>query len=73
MDASGYRCLPASQDHKRVGEGDAGPNTEWHGCVLPAPVVTPEVQAKVETRIVGPMHAHLTAQECPTVVCSTSG
>jgi len=65
MDASGYRCLPASQDHKRVGEGDAGPNTGGMGAYCPAPVVTPEVQAKVETQIVGPMHAHLTAQDVP--------
>ncbi len=65
MDASGYRCLPASQDHKRVGEGDAGPNTGGMGAYCPAPVVTSKVQAKVEKRIVGPMHAHLSAQEVP--------
>ena len=65
MDASGYRCLPASQDHKRVGEGDEGPNTGGMGAYCPAPVVTPEVQAKVESRIVGPMHAHLCAHEQP--------
>lgn len=65
MDASGYRCLPASQDHKRVGEGDAGPNTGGMGAYCPAPVVTSAVQAKVEARIVGPMHAHLCAQEAP--------
>lgn len=65
MDASGYRCLPASQDHKRVGEGDAGPNTGGMGAYCPAPVVTPEVQAKVEERIVAPMHAHLSSQDVP--------
>ena len=65
MDASGFRCLPASQDHKRVGEGDEGPNTGGMGAYCPAPVVTPEVQSKVESRIVGPMHAHLSAQDVP--------
>ena len=65
MDGSGYRCLPASQDHKRVGEGDEGPNTGGMGAYCPAPVVTPDVQAKVESRIVAPMHAHLSAQEVP--------
>ncbi|DAC35798.1 MAG TPA: phosphoribosylamine--glycine ligase [Candidatus Poseidoniaceae archaeon] len=65
MDASGYRCLPASQDHKRAGEGDAGPNTGGMGAYCPAPIVTPDVQAKVESRIVAPMHAHLSAQDVP--------
>ena len=32
MDESGFVCLPTSQDHKRVGEGDLGPNT-GDGCL----------------------------------------
>lgn len=65
MDASGYKCLPASQDHKRVWEGDEGPNTGGMGAYCPAPVVTKAVQKKVEQRIVKPMHAYLTANEVP--------
>jgi phosphoribosylamine--glycine ligase len=65
MDASGYRCLPASQDHKRVGEHDEGPNTGGMGAYCPAPVVTKAVQKKIESRIVKPMHAHLTSTEVP--------
>jgi len=65
MDASGYRCLPASQDHKRVGEHDQGPNTGGMGAYCPAPVVTAAVQKKVESRIVKPMHKHLCSGEVP--------
>ena len=36
MDETGYVCLPASQDHKRVGEGDTGPNTGGMGAYAPA-------------------------------------
>ena len=46
MDESGYVCLPASQDHKRVGDGDTGPNTGGMGAYAPAPVVTPAVRQR---------------------------
>ena len=38
MDESGYVCLPASQDHKRLLDGDNGPNTGGMGAYAPAPV-----------------------------------
>ena len=41
MDESGYVLLPASQDHKRVSDGDSGPNTGGMGAYAPAPVATP--------------------------------
>src|SRR5690606_29671520 len=45
----GARALPmaTSQDHKRVGDGDTGPNTGGMGAYSPAPVVTPEVHARI--------------------------
>ena len=45
----GTTALPmaTSQDHKRVGDGDTGPNTGGMGAYSPAPVVTPEVHARV--------------------------
>lgn len=46
--------LPAAQDHKRVFDGDRGPNTGGMGAYAPAPVVTADVLAKVESTIVLP-------------------
>ena len=65
MDESGYICLPASQDHKRVGEGDSGPNTGGMGAYAPAPVVTDSVKQRVIQEIVNPMHHHLRNQSIP--------
>ncbi|CAA7612450.1 phosphoribosylglycinamide synthetase phosphoribosylamine-glycine ligase [Candidatus Terasakiella magnetica] len=39
--------LAAAQDHKRVGDGDTGPNTGGMGAYSPTPVVTPDIQAKI--------------------------
>jgi phosphoribosylamine---glycine ligase len=46
--------LATSQDHKRLGDGDVGPNTGGMGAYSPAPVVTPNVHAKVMQEIVLP-------------------
>ena len=56
-----YLMLPASQDHKRAGEGDTGPNTGGMGAYAPAAVVTPEVEARVRAEIVAPTLAGLLA------------
>ena len=40
------------QDHKAVGEGDTGPNTGGMGAYSPAPVVTPEIEAQVDTALI---------------------
>jgi len=52
----GVHALPmaTSQDHKRIGDGDTGPNTGGMGAYSPAPVVTPEVHARVMREIVEP-------------------
>ncbi len=52
----GATALPmaTSQDHKRVGDGDTGPNTGGMGAYSPAPVVTPQVHARVMLEIVNP-------------------
>ena len=39
--------LPAAQDHKRIGEGDTGPNTGGMGAYAPAPVATPEIMDRI--------------------------
>jgi phosphoribosylamine--glycine ligase len=65
MDESGFICLPASQDHKRVGEGDTGPNTGGMGAYAPAPVITESVRQRAIQEIVNPMHHHLRNQAIP--------
>jgi len=40
-------ALPAAQDHKRIGEGDTGPNTGGMGAYAPAPVATPDVLDRI--------------------------
>src|SRR5947209_15954105 len=46
--------LASAQDHKRVGEGDTGPNTGGMGAYAPAPVLTPELQQRAMDEIVLP-------------------
>jgi phosphoribosylamine--glycine ligase len=54
-DGEGAVYLPAAQDHKRVGDGDTGPNTGGMGAYAPAPVVNPEIMARVKREIAEPM------------------
>ncbi len=49
-----YVILPTSQDHKRIGEADTGPNTGGMGAYSPAEVVTPALLSEIERRIVRP-------------------
>ncbi|TDK22701.1 phosphoribosylamine--glycine ligase [Luteimonas aestuarii] len=63
----GRTALPmaTSQDHKRVGDGDTGPNTGGMGAYSPAPVVTPEVHARVMREVVEPTVAGMAADGTP--------
>ena len=65
MDKSGYVCLPPSQDHKRVFDGDKGPNTGGMGAYCPAPVVTEAIHQKSIQRIVEPMFTYLSSMNIP--------
>jgi len=49
-----YVILPTSQDHKRIGDGDTGPNTGGMGTYSPAEVVTPALLGRIEREIVRP-------------------
>ena len=53
----GITVIPmvAAQDHKRVGDGDTGPNTGGMGAYAPAPVVTPELLQQIQETILQPM------------------
>lgn len=64
-DGESHRLLPAAQDHKRLGEGDTGPNTGGMGAYAPAPAVTPEILAAVEARVVRPMLDGMRADGTP--------
>ena len=55
--ADGAHVLPlaTSQDHKRLRDGDRGPNTGGMGAYSPAPVVTPELHARVVREVIQPV------------------
>ena len=57
--------LATSQDHKRVGDGDTGPNTGGMGAYSPAPVVTPNVHARVMQEIIQPAIAGMAKDGTP--------
>ena len=65
--SDGQRVLPlaTSQDHKRIGDGDTGPNTGGMGAYSPAPVVTPNVHARAMHEIVLPTIAAMAAEGHP--------
>jgi phosphoribosylamine--glycine ligase len=54
VDGKNVLALASSQDHKRLGDGDTGPNTGGMGAYSPAPVVTPNVHAKAMQEIILP-------------------
>ena len=57
--------LATSQDHKRVGDGDTGPNTGGMGAYSPAPVVTPDIHARVMREIIQPTIAGMAKDGIP--------
>jgi phosphoribosylamine--glycine ligase len=58
-------ALATSQDHKRIFDGDRGPNTGGMGAYSPAPVVTPNVHARVMREIIDPTIAGMRAEGMP--------
>jgi len=64
-DGTGVISLATSQDHKRIGDGDIGPNTGGMGAYSPAPVVTPNVHARVMQEIVLPTIEGMAAEGRP--------
>ena len=57
--------LASAQDHKRVGEGDTGPNTGGMGAYAPAPVLTERLEERAMSEIVRPTAQALARQETP--------
>ena len=64
-DGRNVLSLATSQDHKRLQDGDRGPNTGGMGAYSPAPVVTPNVHAKVMHEIILPTIAGMAADGIP--------
>jgi len=58
-------ALASSQDHKRLGDGDVGPNTGGMGAYSPAPVVTPRIHAKVMREVIMPTLAGMEKDGIP--------
>ena len=67
--SDGAHALPlaTSQDHKRLRDGDAGPNTGGMGAYSPAPIVTPKVHARVMREIIMPAIQGMAADGTPYV------
>ena len=63
----GEHVLPmaTSQDHKRLLDGDEGPNTGGMGAYSPAPVVTPELHARILREVIRPVVAGMKAEDTP--------
>jgi phosphoribosylamine--glycine ligase len=64
-DGTHYVPMASSQDHKRVGDGDTGPNTGGMGAYSPAPVVTPEVEHRIREEIIEPTLRGMAADGAP--------
>lgn len=65
VDGSHVLPLATSQDHKRLLDGDRGPNTGGMGAYSPAPVITPELHARVMREIILPTVAGMRAEGIP--------
>lgn len=64
-DGERFFLLHAAQDHKRIFDGDRGPNTGGMGTYAPAPVVTPEVLKQFETEVMVPTLRGMAAEGRP--------
>ncbi|MGO4172187.1 phosphoribosylamine--glycine ligase [Bosea sp. TAF32] len=64
-DGSHALALASAQDHKRVGDGDTGPNTGGMGAYSPAPVMTPALEERVMAEIIRPTLAGMAKRGTP--------
>lgn len=66
-DGRHYIPFASSQDHKRRDQGDLGPNTGGMGAYSPAPVVTPEIEERIQREVIEPTLAGMAAEGAPFV------
>jgi len=64
-DGDNYVVLPAAQDHKRIGDGDTGPNTGGMGAYAPTPLVNDEIYQKIEDRVIKPTLEGMKKEDAP--------
>ena len=64
-DGTDILSIGTAQDHKRVGDGDTGPNTGGMGAYSPAPVLSPEIEALAMEQIVRPSMHEMAARGMP--------
>jgi phosphoribosylamine--glycine ligase len=64
-DGEAFVLLPSAQDHKRIGDGDTGPNTGGMGAYAPAPIMTPELIEEVSRTIISPTLNGMRAEGTP--------
>jgi phosphoribosylamine--glycine ligase len=72
-DGKNFVCLPASQDHKRIGNGDTGKNTGGMGAYAPAPIVTKELMEEIAIKIIAPTIHALNAEGKKFIGCLYAG
>lgn len=65
VDVEDVLSIGTAQDHKRVGEGDTGPNTGGMGAYSPAPALSAEIEAKAMKEIVKPTMAEMAKRGVP--------
>jgi phosphoribosylamine--glycine ligase len=65
VDGEHVLAMATSQDHKRVGDGDTGPNTGGMGAYSPAPVVTPDIHQRIMDEVIYPTVRGMAAEGHP--------
>ena len=65
VDGENVLPMATSQDHKRVGDGDTGPNTGGMGAYSPAPVVTPDIHQRIMAEVIMPTVRGMAAEGHP--------
>ncbi len=66
-DGTHIKSLPPAQDHKRIFDGDEGPNTGGMGCYAPTRVASPQLIAEIDQKIVQPTIDHIRREFIPFV------
>ncbi len=72
-DGNEFVCLPASQDHKRIGDNDTGKNTGGMGAYAPAPIITPKLFEEIKNRIFYPVITTMNKRNANFIGCLYAG